>query len=795
MYGFPQVQMYPIGSPHDFFTTSSNLTTPSHTDDDNCSVYSEPTSVARFMKDDMPNANKAHDSVTQERFQIREYPHNNQQVAESGKPQRDSVPITHQQQGGQRSNSIKGVTFNQQINPMEIQQRNSVELLMQHSEILKARDNFPLLHSNPAVNDAAINSMSTAALNNVVTQIKKNMTGRSNDYRKSERGLSYLFPSLIDQQLSLLDKVRITVLRHKNNYFLGWSDERLKKVDPLVRPKMPVTKELYKEYCHRNAMKYDSNLQFAMESQQPWAREFRERLVRPPNEGGFHSLCEVKQEAGRLWKEYSGRYKMHNVVKAQMDMNNEQNRAPLPVHPNVIKNFEGPTIPHAMIRNIEPSDVALLVPPVDNTSQEDMSDLRSTTSSPGPRLERLTSPPRRIISRSANSSPIPESHGTLSRKRKSSHDSGCASLPSPPLNMHDNSRGHYPGKQFALPIASMLRSNSIDTRELGHDNPKLARMVSPTLVHTTSEITTNQLFAPLPPTLPVVDQLIIWLQRHQSNYFLGWSQTQIDKLNPFLRPLYVVTHEVLRNHVSPTMVAMFDKLDEVMTSQSPWGKMYQERLNAHPGQGGFHTLEEALTEAIEIWTAHCQPKVSPVQEKELLNPGLLKLKDMFRSKCTGTDNEIPNNCTKEKQLVNSDDTLVGLLHRKASQNTPCLYTVNPARGAENKTMDDHESVLDLSCSKNPDNTQPGSDKTDKVITPDAEAILLTNLWRCRNELQELCKDSVACSWQDRLQPHLLLLQNKLGTSYTLPSSVSDCMIDLMLVTLHEKLNQVSKVQI
>jgi len=115
--------------------------------------------------------------------------------------------------------------------------------------------------------------------------------------------------------------VRITVARHKNNYFLGWTEDQLSRLDAVVRPKLPVTPAVYREYCHRNAMKYDSNLQFACESAEPWAAEFRTRLTLPPADGGFSSLCEVKLEAGRLWREHSGRYRMHNIVKWQMGMN------------------------------------------------------------------------------------------------------------------------------------------------------------------------------------------------------------------------------------------------------------------------------------------------------------------------------------------------------------------------------------------------------------------------------------------------------------------------------------------
>ena len=646
----------------------------------------------------------------------------------------------------------------------------------------------------PPVRDSYVNppgqyygaSSTGADSTNAVSQIKKNISGRNNDYRKSERGLSYLFPSLIDQQLSLLDKVRITVLRHKNNYFLGWSEEQLKRVDPLVRPKMPVTRELYKEYCHRNAMKYDSNLQFAMESQTSWAVEFRDRLVKPPNEGGFHSLCEVKQEAGRLWKEFSGRYKMHNVVKAQMDMNNEQSKTPAVY--------------------VERSEL------VCSSTLDDTSDFRSTASSPGPRLDRITSPIRKFISRSANSSPtlvceepilryatadFPiEMHN--SRKRKQSDDSGCASLPSPTNgtvdpDIYKHNFAHKPTPITTIPAdghmfgVTPIRTNFALHESMPRDNymyakiPRLQRSSS----GMASEVTNSMLFAPLPPELSVVNQLFIWLQRHRNNYFIGWSQVQIDKLNPFLRPLYVVTPDVLKSHVSPTMFAMFDKVEEVITSQSVWAKGYQEKLGLPPEQGGFRTIEEALTDAMDIWMTHSQPKVSPPREKDVQNPGLLRLKDMFRAKTNMRGHNVVGK--NMLQHIDPNNTLEGLLH---STQVSTVSDTDPGNSLvmahPTETPRTDETALDLS---NKNSSVTNSDDVAIEAKRNSTANVLANLWNCRKQLQELCRDSVASSWQDRLQPHLQLLHEKLGENYQLPASVSDCMVDLMLVLLHESLIQ------
>ena len=748
---------------------------------------SEPASVMRFIKNTLGGCDESRDSLLGN-------------CLSTGLTDGDVLGVNDvkkiNQEGGTETSEISMVRIKEEI-PFTLNNHEDAEATSALDESVRMA--YPVepyrAHQQflpPPVRDNYVSSLhyygSSAAATDtasVASQIKKNISGgRNNDYRKSERGLSYLFPSLIDQQLSLLDKVRITVLRHKNNYFLGWTEDQLKRVDPLVRPKMPVTRELYKEYCHRNAMKYDSNLQFAMESQTSWAVEFRDRLVKPPNEGGFHSLCEVKQEAGRLWKEFSGRYKMHNVVKAQMDMNNEQVKTP-----------------------------ALLVERSESmcsSNFDDTNDFRSTTSSPGPRLDRITSPIRKFISRSANSSPThgceepmlryqtldfpPDLHG--SRKRKQSNDSGCASLPSPTNGAEDTDiyKHNFAPRHIAVTGETVpygitpVKAGFAFQDSIPHDgdlHSKFSRLERPT--HSTaSEVTNSMLFAPLPPELSVVNQLLIWLQRHRNNYFIGWSQAQLDKLNPFLRPLYVVTPEVLKSHVSPTMFAMFDKVEEVIASASIWAKNYQDKLSLPTEKGGFRTIEEALTDAMDIWTTHCQPKISPPQGKDVQNPGFLKLRDMFRAKSSLQNHDLVNPTAEQ---VDPNNTLEGLLHTKpVSRADTCESRSNLSvlHGTEIPPADD--TVLDLSKKNSAINSSEiTSQNTVATDTSGLKAGLVTNLWNCRKQMQEVCRDSVASSWQDRLQPHLGLLHEKLGKNYQLPTSVSDCMVDLMLVLLHESL--------
>ena len=641
---------------------------------------------------------------------------------------------------------------------------------------------------------APVTPSSSVASTPTPDQNRKSLIFKPSEYKKSERGLSFLFPSLADQQLSLLDKVRITVLRHKHNYFLGWSEETLQQLDALVRPKMMVTRQLYKEYCHRNAMKYDSNLQFALESTEPWADEFRSRLTRPPSEGGFHSLCEVKQEAGRLWREFSGRYKMHNVVKSQMDLNSEvtavyltgdlredfssrakhkagdsgdglleppkgrpraisdltddrnaslraRHKASLIDGSSVSSRMEFPhdsvsctsTLGSSYSRCRSPSPLSVSV--MDDqqvtrrgsflASDEGVTQTRSANSSPSPSSRSALSSPGiqgspyittvapglTVMSRSANSSPLTvglihpsarynplsvpysqtlqrpapvsasaetdsaiqqntmpsnsafrlEQPGT-NRKRsfemsaitgacKTEEDSSPA-RPKASRVMDSDSKSHemldMSRKEEDLPRSSDTEANGQSQRRLfsslGHtsDSSRMSLYDSPQAEHHTGgsskmmkvskfsgmsrdlqhphpdthsdveskgadrEDAIDTLFKPMPSEFSVAEQLHVWLQRHRHNYFLGYTMEQLCQVEPHLRPQYVVTPDVYRRFISESMVSMFDKVSQILQSESAWASPYQSRVDKAPSDGGFTSIEEALSEALDLCNTYIE---------------------------------------------------------------------------------------------------------------------------------------------------------------------------------------------
>ncbi len=695
----------------------------------------------------------------------------------------------------------------------------------------------------------------------------KTLVFRPSEYKKSERGLSFLFPSLADQQLSLLDKVKITVMRHKSNYFLNWKEEELMKVDPMVRPKLVVTKELYKEYCHRNAMKYDSNLQYAMESPETWAQDFRDRLSKPPSEGGFHSLCEVKQEAGRLWKEYSGKYKMHNVVKAQMDLNNERSAYMR----------KGSRARHKTQEKVVP-------PAVTDTSRTHfISRIRSASSSPG--MEELHSPsslaasPNSAMSvsstparssRSANSSPVSmqrpltqvspsstpggmpyreaihfphtpsgspySSSNDLSismddsRKRRRNDDGYGGSTESSPRVLEEN--GEHLWKQPRLVAEGEDRKSEGDGTPAPAGSPFAQRPINwkaPNL--NLSQVTLSQarmpftvahhqgeqpsqdvpqegilsdphsecaiegldsvdtLFVPLPSHLSVAQQLAIWLQRHTNNYYLGISKEHLLTLDPLLQPHMMVTEETYRRFISNSMVCMFDRVGKIMASSASWAKMFQDRVHKKPHEGGFMNVEEALSEAVDLWKQNVEVEEDSMnrgeQQAAVYVPSDQPVSGRLPYMEQETQHSQPSPAHQDKMLC-----LPGGAPFKMEPGTaPSLGEPPPHLVQPPATPDLSHQALDLTVTSMPGgSTVPCTSATHSSSPNRNAAILQHTVWRCRERLHHFCRDDPISSWQERLHPYIGTLRDKLGEDYTCPQRVSDCMVDLLLAVLSEELS-------
>ena len=568
---------------------------------------------------------------------------------------------------------------------------------------------------------------------------------RSSDYKRSERGLSYLFPSLAEHNLSLLDKVKVTVIRHKNNYFLGWSDDQLSKIDPLIRPKMKVTTELYKEYCHRNAMKYDSNLQFAMESPEPWAQEFRDKLMKPPSHGGFSSLCEVKLEAGRLWRQYSGKYRMHNIVKWHMDLNNAtKSTAP------------GGSGEEEMC---DPSDSP---PPPPLPVNKPHIDALLTSPTSQPRDSNLP------IAREAHTSQ--ETRETLQHR----------------LRQRVDSRSNLNNQEALNMIIDKSPAKNVDGKEVKKENPvPTAHSTACDGVsnqETPSNISEHNLFNPLPKYLSVFEQVCIWLERHRHNYFLGYPWEKVCQLPELVRPHFPVSEHVFRTFVPESMVDVLSKIDLMVNSDTAWGRSFQDKLQKSRDEGGFLSFEDALTEAVILWE-------SVNASRKLAQAEHMSHDDSYEDVCdleglshSGSRESVTSALNQTGEAIKDDSSTLHTQRATVSPNPSSSVNAQSQNTADMNQREDLYNVSEVSSEIRQDD-EPANASSENV------ACLTRSIWSLRTHLHQLCREDPRLSWHSRLAPWLPTLQHHLGSNYSCPSSSSECVIDVMLAALQQGLGR------
>lgn len=657
---------------------------------------------------------------------------------------------------------------------------------------LESSLNSPGLHPQICpFGSASQNFVSPTAGLDSIAPLKKPSKMRSSsrneintEYRRSERGLSFLFPSFSDHNMSLMEKVQITITRHKNNYFLGWDEAALDKLDPLVRPKMVVTPEIYKEYCHRNAMKYDSNLQFAMESTEPWAQDFRKKLSLPASEGGFTSLCEVKLEAGRLWREYSGKYRMHNIVKWQMDLNSNTVPAKSPGAGLTSETRCNKFGFRKIQRRARLKDQRMSI-------QRSMSSLQNGS----------------LLSMRNGSSLSPQdgSHAFTQNTHGFEHLRKGSSCRSPLAGSFSEGASPKVFSQGDAPPGDMCRvSRSLDNSpSMGGSCDGTASSASvagdagcsPTMMPSPkataaprhAESSNDFLFVPLPRQMPVAQQLFVWLERHNNNYFLGFPKEALASLHSYLRPQVVVTRDVFQRHIPESMVDVLSKIKWMMSSTEDWAIKFCERLAKKHTDGGFSTFEEALTEAVVLWHINKDRRV-PERSLAVSDPKAvgIDLKAEVRRQ-----SHKDNDSHSKVSVTNTLETSLSPVNRQDC-NRPPKESDASAKSRSLQTKEDGESRDAFHVKSAP--LESVGDVAAAVCSPRLGqshevnlGSLLQLLWNLRQALHVLCQDSAAESWQQRLAPFLPVLQRVVGASYVAPSTSSSCIVDLVMAVLHRHL--------
>ena len=95
-------------------------------------------------------------------------------------------------------------------------------------------------------------------------------------------GISSLFPAF-PKQMSILDRVNITVARHKNDYFKNWTSQQLDDIDKITRPIEPVTPEIHSERIKKKEVSRNKKLTHCInmatsENAPNWAKDFLQEL-------------------------------------------------------------------------------------------------------------------------------------------------------------------------------------------------------------------------------------------------------------------------------------------------------------------------------------------------------------------------------------------------------------------------------------------------------------------------------------------------------------------------------------
>jgi len=576
------------------------------------------------------------------------------------------------------------------------------------------------------------------------------------DYRRSERGLSFLFPSFSDHGMSLLDKVRITVARHKNNYFLGWTDDQLARLDPIVRPKVPVTPAVYREYCHRNAMKYDSNLQFACESPEPWAAEFRARLTLPPADGGFSSLCEVKLEAGRLWREHSGRYRMHNIVKWQMGMNSA-----------VLANGTSAPATSAAVAPVKPDKTRGKNSPSINVVEHQLT---------CPGLDR----------HQPSTSAVAVSSDNV--RQRAVFLPGVLSVTAPPVSVALSSSALFVSPvcsvtpMFAAGQLSLASTAATETSRNSSSSSDVLDMSVTSASASTDD--SGLLFEPLPDDMPAASQLQVWLERHRRGYFVDApspsSSVVGDPIVDYVRPRrWPVTAALLDAQIPAGVVEVLRKIDRLLSlpvDRLPTPvRRFRERLHAVPGSDdSFATFEEAVTEAL---SACRTAEVEGLSANGGVVVGTSRHRKRKRSRP-----EHAMSCTYNEASASDG---VQMSSNGTERPIDCISS------DDDDDDDDGSLVVALPPSGNTSPTSVQSESPSSVASLSVDAVQQM-LWTSRTALHDACVTDPALSWDERLVPVRATLRSCIGRDYVTPAQSHAAAVDLVLAVLHTRLDDLAR---
>ena len=139
-----------------------------------------------------------------------------------------------------------------------------------------------------------------------------------------------VFPSVDQMELSILERVDVLLRRRRKDFFLGYNEDQLRNLSPYERPLTTVTEKEYQEYLFSEEGQLTSALATVFDLTEPWAFRFKKMLHLSPEDGGFSTWADVKQELYILLQNHlSGGNHFHDSSSASLLENTHGNLASL----------------------------------------------------------------------------------------------------------------------------------------------------------------------------------------------------------------------------------------------------------------------------------------------------------------------------------------------------------------------------------------------------------------------------------------------------------------------------------
>ncbi|KAL3876551.1 hypothetical protein ACJMK2_034392 [Sinanodonta woodiana] len=659
---------------------------------------------------------------------------------------------------------------------------------------------------------------------------------------KKNIGLRAFFPEL-PHNMSNLDKAKIWVKRHNNNYFINWNQEQLQSVDTLLRPLTIITPELYKRHMNRSEYCRLVKLKYCMESDADWAKDFRQRLAIKPSEGGFRSLGEAKLHATELWRTYS---ELYDAQRARLYSAKITTAKSLAVRR--VKNAHG--ISRRRTFNY-PQPTA--------TETYSILSVPESSSATGSELG-LVSADNNVPVVDPDRGDITSNDFLMIKIEEDDEDFGIASghnhrdpsLIFPELDslnmsisdkvsiIRDRKRCGYFLNWTVEQLAGVdpivrpycLIDDETYKRYIFSDEGQLSSAISTIYERTDGWAVELRLKILASPEhggftsfhdfkMVVANLLRKHLKKHNDEETVTTSSRCESSIEP------VTSQEEKSRNKSDISNILTNYAINFNESRNTGGATDSQRAREAENSQDRQISQQMSIDpcgSLEITAVNLDDSESNhsdlipdsfsqrASEQNQSGFNVMSARDHFHQDAWNREenNAVSVQLCQGRQLGSDIKRFSSLgplqsprlsKHRRplAHDKQTCDFNrISPNIGTDSKNYT-RESRLSKKPRTDVLNHQHESASSVEDLPIITNINTNTNfdtfislIWKMRSELTAKCQDTPAVSWHDKLRPHLPLIRSQLGETYTLPTTMSECITDLVLVTLHHRLKSESK---